>query len=253
MKNSYVALLLLGPIFTGLALAQSADWSAIQKIPPGTLALVGTMQQHTFCTLQKVTDDQLFCRSISADPHNPKPAVDLIFNRTDIEYVHTGDRLKGDLEDDSKGFLALLGAFGGGTALNPAHQPSLFGGVKVGVVGTSLDLQYDLLNGKNGFSVEGAGVLPLFRIPPFYPLRDKKFLKVYAEPGMGYRAGEGTTGEYASAKLLLIFLDDRWLDKASPYIEIQHRFPLGSPLNGDSRIAFGLMWAYCWHCAPSNL
>jgi hypothetical protein len=249
MKDKRFALLLSAFLLAAPASAQETlDWQAIESILPGTLAFIGTAQQRVLCTIQKVTDQQLFCRSSSDDSRHPNPAHDLVLDRADIQYVHTGDRLKGDLEDDSKGSLVLLGAFGGGTALDPAHQPSFFGGVKAGIFGTSLDLQYDLLKGKNGFSVEGSGVLPLFRIPRFDPLRERKFLKVYAEPGMGYRAGGGLTGEYASAKVLLILLDDHWYDKARPYIEVQHRFPLGSPLDGDTRIAFGLMLAYCWHC-----
>jgi hypothetical protein len=252
MKNQQLALLLLAPLSVAQVEAQSLDWNDVERILPGTFIIVETiMFKETLCTLEKVTDQQLLCRSKSTDPRHPKPPVDRTFDRKEISEVRSGDTVKAELsdnEDDSKGLLAFLSAFGGGTALDPAHQPSLFGGVKGGVFGTSLDLQYDLLRGHSGFSVEGSGVLPLFRAPAYYPLRDKKFLKVYAEPGMGYRAGAGRIGEYASAKVLLILLDDHWYDKASPHIEIQRRFPLGAPLDGDTRLAFGLMWAYCWHC-----
>lgn len=248
MRNQQLTLLLLTLVFAATLRAQKEDWREIQKIPPGTMVLVITAQQEALCTVQKVTDQQLFCRSGSSGSHNPKSANDLIFNRADIQHVDTGDRIKSDLYDYSKGFLSLLVAFGGGTALNPGQQPDVFGGIKIGGP-AALDLQYDLVQGHSGFSVEGSGVLPLFRIPRFAPFKEKKFLKVFAEPGMGYRAGSGTTGEYASAKVLLVLLDDKWLDgELFPYVELQRRFPLDSPLTGDTRVVFGVMWALCAHC-----
>lgn len=247
MKNQQIKLLLLVLVVATPVRAEKEDWREIQKIPPGTLAFVRTTQQEALCTIQKVTDQQLFCRSGSFGPRNPKTAIDLIFNRADIQHVDTGERIKSDVYDYSKGCLSFLGAFGGGTAMNPGQQPDVFGGLKIGGPAT-LDLQYDVVQGHSGFSVEGSGVLPLFRIPRFDPLKERKFLKFFAEPGMGYRAGAGPTGEYASAKVLLILLDDHWYNKPSPYVEFQRRFPLNSPLDGDSRLVFGFMWAYCWHC-----
>jgi len=32
--------------------------------------------------------------------------------------------------------------------------------------------------------------------------------------------------------------------------KLGHRFPLSTPLGGDTRVAFGIMCAYCWHCGP---
>jgi len=117
MKNQHLAVLLLAPLFTRTAVAQAVDWAVILKIPPRTLIYVLTPQKETLCTLQKVTDEQLFCHFAPISAHQPKPPNgDLVFNRAEIRGVDTGDRLKGDLEDDSQGSLALLGAFeaGGG-------------------------------------------------------------------------------------------------------------------------------------------
>ena len=111
-----------------------------------------------------------------------------------------------------------------------------------------MDLQYDRLNAKNGFSVEGSGVIPLFRAPRYQPKNDRLFFRLYAEPGLGYRAGDGPFGQYASAKMLVL-IGDKWVNGGvSPYLEFQRRFPFNSPLSGDNRIAFGFMWALCEHC-----
>jgi hypothetical protein len=111
-----------------------------------------------------------------------------------------------------------------------------------------MDLQYDRLNAQNGFSIEGSSMVPLLRAPRYNPKNDKLFLRAYAEPGLGYRAGSGPFGQYASGKVLVLFGDGWVNDKVSPYVEYQRRFPFNSPLDGDNRIAFGFMWALCEHC-----
>jgi len=78
MKNQQLTLLLLTVVLAVQVHAQKEDWLTIQKIPPGTLVFVRTTQQTALCTIQKVTDRQLFLRSSSPDSHHPKPAVDLI-------------------------------------------------------------------------------------------------------------------------------------------------------------------------------
>lgn len=111
-----------------------------------------------------------------------------------------------------------------------------------------MDVQYDRVNGQSGFSIEGSGVVPVFRVPRWRPKDDRLFLRVYAEPGLGYRAGDGPFGQYASAKVLAL-IGDRWMnERASPYMEFQRRFPFNSPLEGDNRLAFGMMFAVCEHC-----
>jgi hypothetical protein len=91
-------------------------------------------------------------------------------------------------------------------------------------------------------------MLPLFRVPRPLEDKNKKYLKVYAEPGLGYRAGGGAFGGYTSAKVMLaLFSDERW-GKPMPYIEVQRRFPFDSPMQGDTRVAIGVMIAMCRHC-----
>lgn len=154
----------------------------------------------------------------------------------------------GDDYDSSKGFLSLILAAGGGGGWDFAHQPNAFAGVKVGGP-VSLDLQYDRIEGHSGFSTEGSAVIPLFRIPRYQPFSTRKFVKLYAEPGLGYRAGAGPFGGYSSAKVLAALLTDTWSDNwVAPYIEFQRRFPFDLPLQGDNRISIGLMVALCGSC-----
>ena len=91
-------------------------------------------------------------------------------------------------------------------------------------------------------------MLPVFRFPK--PQRDeaKNYVRVYAEPGLGYRSAG--FGGYSSAKLMIALFSDSRLDlrRASPYVELQRRFPFNSPLQGDNRVVFGLVVALCNHC-----
>src|ERR1700689_4031285 len=185
MKNRQPACFVLAPFLAVTAAAQAFDWETVQKIPAGTLVLVVT-QQRTLCTLQKATGEQLFCRVTPADSRRAKPVADLVFNRPDVQQVYTGEPLKAETFDYSKGFLALMLAVGGGGGVDSAGQPTSFAGVKIGGP-FSLDLQYDRIQGRNGFSTEGSPVLPLFRVPRFNATKDSKFIKVFAEPGWGYR------------------------------------------------------------------
>jgi len=250
MKIQRIRLLLLIPFLAVTARAETLNWKIVQIISPGTRILVLT-KQRTLCSFQKATDEQLFCRVHSTDLRHPKPDVDLFFNRSDIQQVYTGDALAAETYDDSKGFLSLILAAGGGGGLDTAHQPTSFAGIKIGGP-ISLDLQYDRIQGKNGFSTEGSAVLPLFRVPRFNPAKELKFVKVFAEPGLGYRAGGGPFGGYSSAKVMAVLLTDTWSDNwAAPYVEVQRRFPFDSPLDGDTRLTFGLMLALCAHCGPN--
>jgi hypothetical protein len=165
-----------------------------------------------------------------------------VFNRTEIREVRIVH------VDDSQGPFALLLAAGGGGGLDSTRQANSFAGFKVGGP-FSLDLQYDRIQGKTGFSTEGSAVIPMFRVPRFRENKEIKFLKFFAEPGLGYRAGGGPFGGYSSAKVMAVLLTDTWSDKwVAPYIEFQHRFPFESPLQGDNRLTFGLMLALCQHC-----
>ena len=140
-------------------------------------------------------------------------------------------------------------AAGAGGGWDSAHQPTAFGGVKVGGGPFALDLQYDRLQGHSGFSTEGSAVLPLFRVPGYRHFSERKFVKFFAEPGLGYRAGGGQFGGYSSAKVLAVLLTDTWSDGwVAPYVEFQRRFPFQSPLQGDNRVTVGVMLAVCEHC-----
>jgi hypothetical protein len=105
----------------------------------------------------------------------------------------------------------------------------------------TLDLNYDRVRPSNGFSTELSLMLPLARFPT--PHTDNKnYLRIYVEPGGGYRFGDGGFGPYASAKVMLALFSNRRLTAlsgpVSPFIEIQHRFPFTSLHAGDTRIVF---------------
>jgi hypothetical protein len=247
MNNQHVALFLLSPLIAVSAAAETLNWNTVQQTPPDTLILVIT-KQRTLCSFQKATDEQLICRVRSTDSHHPKANADLTFNRTDIRYVYTGAALEAETYDYSKGYLSLILAAEGGGGLGSADQPTSFAGVKIGGP-FSVDLQYDRIQGHDGFSTEGSAVLPMFRVPRFQVDEEHKFLKFYAEPGLGYRAGDGPFGGYASAKVMAVLLTDTWSDNwVAPFVEFQRRFPFESPLEGDTRLTFGLMLAVCEHC-----
>ncbi len=148
----------------------------------------------------------------------------------------------------------LLIAFEGGSGLStsPNPSPTAYGGIKIGGSGFSLDLGYDRVPSHNGFSAELSGMLPVLRFPG--PQKDdmKNYLRVYAEPGLGYRAGGGG-GFYPSAKVMIVLFSDRRLTsyvgtKWSPFIEVQRRFSLQPGQPGDTRVTVGIMMAICEHC-----
>jgi hypothetical protein len=93
--------------------------------------------------------------------------------------------------------------------------------------------------------------LPVFRFPRPQSNEMKKYLRVYAEPGIGYRAGGGV-GTYASAKLMMVLFSDHQLTSSRsiwvPFIEVQRRFALQPDRHGDFRIMVGIMSAICEHC-----
>ena len=76
------------------------------------------------------------------------------------------------------------------------------------------------------------------------------YLRVYAGPGGGFRAGAGDVGLYAGGRLTVALLSDRRITKGSgsPYVEFEGRVPFASPSHRDVRIAFGMMLTLCKHC-----
>lgn len=235
------------------SLAQTVDWQAVEKIAPSTGILVKT-QEWTHCYLERVTADKLTCISNHDGFTWPdKRGSEFAFQRDEISDMRI------ERYDWSGGFPSLLLGAGAGGGLDSSRQPTAFGGVKIGGIGgpISLDLQYDRIRGNSGFSTEGSAVLPLFRVPRFQKFvvpgsrqakeddEKKRFLRVYAEPGIGYRAGGSPFGGYCSAKVLFLLFPE---DKAQPYVEFQRRFPFNSPLQGDDRLTFGVMLTICEHC-----
>ena len=248
MKKLRIVLLLFAALATD-SFAQTVDWNAVEKLAPSTRIQVKTQQWHR-CAFKNATADQLYCWTVTPGyTYNPKPAAVMVFRREEISDLLI------ERYDWSSGYPSLLAAAGGGGGLDSSGNPTTFAGVKIGAGFITLDLQYDRIQAHSGFSTEGSAIIPLFRVPRFKKLTipgphqdeddNKRFIRVYAEPGVGYRAGGGSFGGYTSAKMLLLLFPD---DKAQPYIELQRRFPFNSPMQGDNRIALGLMLTICEHC-----
>jgi hypothetical protein len=148
------------------------------------------------------------------------------------------------------GFLmAFEGGSGRFSSSNPG--PTAYGGLKIGGGGITLDLGYDRIPAHNGFSTELSGMLPIFRFPRPQSNEMKKYLRIYAEPGLGYRAFGGV-GTYASAKVMMVLFSDHKLTASgsnwTPFVEIQRRFALQPDQHGDFRIMIGIISAICEHC-----
>ncbi len=249
MKNlCMLFIILLFVMATPKAPAQALDWQAVERLSPRTWISVKT-NVRTYCDFESATDEKLFCHLNSdgwfltiVDPLNRRRGAYKTFNRRDVREVRV------EAYDWSSGPLSLILAAGGGGGLDSNGQPTSFAGVKIGGP-FSLDLQYDRIQAHSGFSTEGSAQIPLFRIPRFRAEKQIKFVEVFAEPGVGYRAGDGAFGGYSSAKILAVLLTDTWADNwTAPYIEFQRRFPFGSPLQGDNRLTIGVMLALCNHC-----
>ena len=176
-----IVLLFASTVVASLSAAQTLEWHSIENLSPNTRIWVKTKKQ-TYCYFEKATGEQLLCDFLPGSLPSKAHAPDLVFNRADVREVRIAP---GDDYDSSKGFLSLILAAGGGGGWDFAHQPNAFAGVKVGGP-VSLDLQYDRIEGHSGFSTEGSAVIPLFRIPRYQPFSTRKFVKLYAEPGLGY-------------------------------------------------------------------
>lgn len=247
---------MLASVVTSRAYAQKLDWQSVEALKPNTKILVLTERQ-SYCFFQTATDDKLFCNFLPQSSSPLDRRSDLVFSRAEVREVHNapptqdvrvGLNTPSDDYDYSKGFFALILAAGGGGGWDSAQHPNAFAGVKMGGV-LSLDLQYDRIRGHSGFSTEGSAVLPLFRVPRYRPDSSRTFVKVFAEPGIGYRAGGGPFGGYSSAKMMAVLLTNNWSSGwTAPYVEYQRRFPFQSPLQGDNRITVGVMLALCEHC-----
>jgi hypothetical protein len=210
------------------------DWTAIQSIKRHSPISVLT-EKRVHCNFEKADSDKLFCLVIPANllPFGKSRTTELVFNRADIREVRQ------ETVDPSRGYFDGILAVAGGGGWDFNHQATGFGGVKFGGA-IALDLQGDHIQGKSGFSTAGSAVIPMFRIPPPKP-SGNMFLRTYAEPGIGYRAGGGTFGFYSSAKVMVVLFSMKKWGDPSPYMEFERRFPLNSPMQGDNRVSIGFM------------
>jgi hypothetical protein len=161
------------------------------------------------------------------------------------------------------GFLLAVEA-GGGLDAGTSGRATALGGIKIGIPVSfdgeypsqlprtyTLDLAYDRVHARAGFSTELSVMLPLVRFPGPQADERRNYLRIYLEPGLGYRAGE-PSGGYASAKMMMAFFSDIRLTATSAppslFLEIQRRLPLGRFWDGDTRVMAGLMFAACNHC-----
>jgi hypothetical protein len=117
------------------------------------------------------------------------------------------------------------------------NQPNFDLGGRIGRLIT-LDMGYDCFKGRCGFDAQNTAVLPLFRYPFYRPDKHQNFFKVFVEPGVGYHFGGDLHG-YTSAGALVL-LNSHW-EHSVPYIEYTHRFPMGSPWQGDNQITVGIL------------
>ena len=247
MKQHLIAFLLLASPLTSSAADRKPDWKAVQNISPGTHILV-TANGGRYCAFQRATEDQLFCTMNYPGSTYRGPHPDYVFSRAEVRDVCVGEAAFCNAFDASEGNPVLMAALQAGGGWSNGFTPAAFAGAKLGFGGLTLDLQFDRLKGRNGFSTEGSWMIPVLRVPTYRQENDRLFFRAYAEPGLGYRAGGGPFGQYASAKALVLF-GKKWVDGGtSPYVELQRRFPFASPLNGDNRIAVGIMVAVCEHC-----
>lgn len=250
MKTIYatsLGLILVASITASAAAQSRIYWQAVEKIKPSQRVRVQT-DQSTICYFERADEDTLVCfraRSGLWDDSARRPSR-VIFRRAEVRSVQL------DRDDDSAGFRSLILAAGAGGGWDSSRSPTAFAGVKIGGPVT-LNLGYDRLQGRSGFSTDGAVVISKFRVPRFQQYvqpvareNDKeRFLRLYAEPGVGYRAGGGSFGGYTSAGILFLLFPD---DRTQPYVEVQRRFPFNDPLEGDTRIAVGAMVTLCAHC-----
>lgn len=152
--------------------------------------------------------------------------------------------------DESDWLPIVMAAESGGGFTPGGLQPTAYAGVRFGLGGVVLNLGYDRVHSHDGFATQFSGMLPVFRFPGPQKNESKNYIRVYAEPGIGYRAGGGGFGGYLSGGVMVALLADKRLELkgASPYIEYQRRVPFAAPGRGDNRFTFGLMMALCAHC-----
>lgn len=115
---------------------------------------------------------------------------------------------------DLSDWLAFLLAAqaGGGIDADASGRATAQGGVKLGLPVAfggeypsqllhtcTLDLAYDRVHSRGGFSTELSVMLPIVRVPGPQADERRNYLRIYLEPGLGYRAG-GPSGGYGTRK-----------------------------------------------------
>ena len=163
--------------------------------------------------------------------------------------------------DESQSFDEVF-ALTGGAGQDATSRPVGYVGIKLGAgccvrgkhpderaLTITFDLGFDRLRSRNGVSAELSVMLPVIRFPHPGSHASRKFLRVYAEPGAGFRAGGGEFA-YFSAKAMVALMSDRQIStfSGSPIIEVQRRLPFTAPTRGDTRVMVGVMYPLCRHC-----
>lgn len=140
--------------------------------------------------------------------------------------------------------IMLAAESGGGFSGGP-RQPAAYAGVRMGIENYVLNLGYDRLRAHDGFATQLSRMVPAFRVPGPQENKAKNYVRVYLEPGIGYRTGGGGFGGYLSGGVMAALLSDKRLGLMglSPYIEYQRRVPFSAPGRGDNRFTFGVMLA----------
>jgi len=164
--------------------------------------------------------------------------------------------------DESQSFNMVVGLIGGGGADSTSHRATQAGALKVGVgccirgkhpnergETVTMDIGWDRVRGRSAASVEMSLMVGVVRFPRPLANQSRRFVRLYAEPGIGVRAGGGSFAYYSAKAMIAFMSDDQILKFASgPIVEIQHRFPFSSLSRGDTRILVGIMAPLCKHC-----
>jgi hypothetical protein len=237
MRSPRITILLLFLIASAAALrAQSLSWDQARQLAPGTFILVVT-EKTDACLFEGATEEILSCRAPQSDISCPGGTDNWTIKRAEVMDIQLVPRGQYGSFDDSRGGFEFMGGFYGGGGVDARIQPDFSGGARIGRLIT-LDMGYDCFKGHCGFDAQNTAVLPLIRYPFYQPNKRQNFFKVFLEPGVGYHFG-GDLHSYTSAGALVL-LNGHW-SHSVPYIEYTHRFPVGSPWQGDNRIAFGVM------------
>jgi hypothetical protein len=165
--------------------------------------------------------------------------------------------------DESESFdmvVAIVG--GGGLDSSSPRRPVEYAGIKVGAdccvrgkhpfehaLTVTLDVGFDRLRSRNGVSAELSVMIPVLRFPNPGTNASQTYIRIYAEPGGGLRAGGGEFAYY-SLKGMFALMSGKQIStfSVSPIVELQRRFPFTSLRRGDTRLMIGLMYPLCRHC-----